>query len=99
VPELQRPELGAEETVPPLLAPQAPSTDTSKFAEQLADDPPFSPAQVHVQGPLPETVLAVPKLQSPELGAEETVPPLLAPQAPLTDTDEFAEQLVASPPF
>ena len=70
--------------------------------------PPFVPAHVQVQGPLPETADAVPVLQKLTLGATVKVPPLLLPHAPLTgDADavwvnafittlEFADAMLTS---
>ena len=52
------------------------------FAEQLAVEPPFDPEQLHVHGPLPLTVVAVPALQRLVAGAEVNVPPFDEPHAP-----------------
>ena len=54
------------------------------FAEQSAVVPPYKPEQLHAQGPLPVTDVAAPALQRFAVGAEVNVPPLEAPQAPLT---------------
>ena len=53
------------------------------LAEQLAAEPPLDPVQLHVQGPLPLTAVAVPALQRLVVGAEVNVPPLDEPHAPL----------------
>ncbi|OGA46664.1 MAG: hypothetical protein A3G25_20725 [Betaproteobacteria bacterium RIFCSPLOWO2_12_FULL_63_13] len=99
-PELHSPALGAEDALAPSLEPQAPLTGTgARLAEQDAVEPPLEPEHDHVHGPEPETELATPELHSPALGAEDTLAPLLGPQAPLTWADEFAEQFVDVPPF
>ena len=54
------------------------------FAEQLAVVPPFNPAQVHAQGPVPVTAEAVPLLHRFVVGAVETVDPSADPHSPLT---------------
>ncbi len=53
-------------------------------ALQLAVVPPFVPAQLHVQGPVPETVDGVPVEQRFVVGADDTVVPFEDPQAPFT---------------
>ena len=53
-------------------------------AEQLGLAPPLAPVQVHVHGPAPLTVVAVPALHRLAVGAELTAVPLALPQAPLT---------------
>ena len=53
-------------------------------AEQLAVVPPFSPAQLQVQGPEPVTALALPVVQRLVLGAAVKVPPWAVPHAPST---------------
>ncbi len=78
---------GLETTVPlPVL-----ETVRAKFvgadivwALQLADVPPFDPAQVQDQGPEPVTELAEPVEQRLEVGAEETFVLLAEPQTPFT---------------
>ncbi len=55
------------------------------FAEQLALVPPLDPVQLHVQGPVPLTVVGVPALQRLVVGAEVKVPPLDEPHAPFTE--------------
>ena len=70
------------------------------FAEQFAVEPPFDPAQVQVQGPLPPTVLALPAVQRLLAGAVVKVPPLAEPHWPLTGgVAMFAEQFAVEPPF
>jgi hypothetical protein len=53
-----------------LEVPQVPFTAAGvRLAEQLAVVPPFEPTQLHVQGPVPLSVEAVPVVQRPEVGA------------------------------
>ena len=54
------------------------------WAEQLAFEPPLLPVQPHDQGPVPDTAVAVPAVQSPLLGAADKRAPLEAPHAPFT---------------
>lgn len=56
--------------------------------------PPVEPAQVHDQGPEPETALLVPELQRFTVGVEVGVLPLAEPQEP----DSGAEQEAVLPP-
>jgi hypothetical protein len=71
-----------------------------RLAEQEALEPPLEPEQDHAHGPEPETELAAPEVHSPEAGAEDTVVPLLAPQAPLIGLSaRLAEQLADTPPL
>jgi hypothetical protein len=67
----------------PLDDPQAPLT-AGKTALQLAVVPPFTPVHDQFHGPLPETAVAVPVVQSPVEGAEVSATPLDDPHAPLT---------------
>ena len=53
-------------------------------AEQLKLVPPLEPPQLHVHGPEPATVDAVPVEQRLAEGADDTVVPLAAPHTPLT---------------
>lgn len=53
-------------------------------ALQEALEPPFVPLQVQDQGPVPDTVLAVPELQRLALGAEGKEPPFADQQVPGT---------------
>src|SRR5512135_13995 len=85
LPALQRLLVGAVVKVPPLDEPHWPLTGgLAIFAEQLAVEPPFDPAQVQVHGPVPLTVLALPALQRLLVGAAVKVPPLDEPHWPLT---------------
>jgi hypothetical protein len=61
VPVTQRSIEGAIARDCPLELPQTPSTFL--FALQFAVVPPFAPRQLHVQGPVPATVVAVPAVQ------------------------------------
>ncbi len=45
----------------------------------------MDPVQLHVQGPVPLTVVGVPALQRLVVGAEVKVPPLDEPHAPFTE--------------
>ena len=54
------------------------------FAEQLAVEPPFDPAQLQVQGPLPVTVLALPAVHRLVVGAVVKTPWLAEPHWPST---------------
>ena len=88
-PALQRFVVGAEATVVPLAEPQEPFTTVAVAvavfdAEQLAVEPPPEPVHDQLHGPEPETLEAEPALQSPEVGADETVVPLAEPQEPFT---------------
>ena len=70
LPALQRPVVGAEAKLWPSDEPHWPLTGgLAMFAEQLAVEPPFDPAQLQVQGPLPVTVLALPAVQRLLVGA------------------------------
>src|SRR5262249_31712452 len=84
VPALQRLDVGADEKALPFADPHAPLTDKDFCAKQLAVAPPFRPAQVHVQGPVPATAEAVPAEQSLVAGAVRTVVPLADPHIPAT---------------
>ncbi len=61
------------------------------FAEQLAVVPPLDPVQLHVQGPVPLTDVAVPALQRLAVGAVVKVPPLDEPHTPFTGVDVVNE--------
>ncbi len=61
------------------------------FAEQLAVVPPLDPVQLHVHGPVPLTVVAVPALQRLVVGAVVKVPPLDEPHTPFTGPDAVKE--------
>ena len=60
--------------------------------------PPLLPLQPQVQGPEPETSVAVPVEQRPEVGTEDKLAPLLDPQVPLTGTPPV-EQAALAPPL
>jgi hypothetical protein len=66
-------------------------------AEQVAVVPPFDPVQLHVHGPAPLTLEALPELQRFKVGADVNVPLLDEPHAPLTC--KLAEQLAFVPPL
>ena len=72
-----------QETVPLPPVTVAVIVKVSMFAEQLAVVPPFDPAQLQFQGPLPVTADAVPVVQRLDDGAMVTVVPLAMPQEPL----------------
>ena len=87
VPHAVRPLSDAE--VPDVQAPAVPeqaplTTATSNGAEHDAVLPPPEPAQVHVQGPEPETADAVPAEHNPLEGADVLATPLAAPHEPFT---------------
>jgi hypothetical protein len=86
VPVSQRSAAGALATVVPLAAPHAPSTATGLLLLALHDEfVPLVPlpSQLQVQGPLPDTAVAVPVVHRPVVGALATVVPLAAPHTPL----------------
>jgi len=66
VPTEQRLVVGAEPIYVPLEEPQTPSTDL--LAVQVGVVPPYTPAQVQVQGPEPDTEDAVPDEQKLAVG-------------------------------
>jgi hypothetical protein len=69
-------------------------------AWQEAVVPPLLPAHVHVHGPLPVTVEAVPALHRLVVGAVLVVSPFADPHTPLTaEEDSGAEQLAVVPPL
>ena len=77
--------VGAEASVIPLDVPQTPFTGGGKSCPaQEAVVPPFDPAQLQVQGPVPLTEVASPAEQRFMAGAVETVVPLALPHEPLT---------------
>ena len=73
---------GAETAATPLALPHAPLV--TSWAEHTAVEPPLVPAQFHVQGPLPETLEAVPAEHKLLVGVEVRSAPLALPQAPFT---------------
>ena len=68
----------------------------ASLSEHEAVAPPLPPAQVHDQGPLPLTFVAVPALQRLAVGAALTVPPFALPHAPFVSSR--AEQVAVAPP-
>jgi hypothetical protein len=70
-------------------------------AAQVAVVPPFDPAQVQFQGPLPVTVDGVPALQSLLVGAVLVMTPFAAPHWPFTGGADArgAEQTAVVPPL
>jgi len=97
VPDEQRLEDGADVTPTPFADPHTPFCISG--AEQDAFVPPFAPLQFHVQGPVPETAVAVPDEQRLELGALMVPTVSALPQVPLTAQSGFAfEQLAFEPP-
>jgi len=81
-------ELPASKLAPPKLSADTVCPPLWILAEQLAVVPPLDPVQLHVQGPLPLTVVAVPALQRLVVGAEVNVPPFEEPQEPFTAVAE-----------
>lgn len=79
-PAEHNPEVGVVAENVPCAGPHAPLTD--RLAEQLALVPPLMPLQFQLNGPVPETVVAVPVLQRPDVGATYTFDPLEGPQVP-----------------
>jgi len=85
IPAPQRLVEGVEVKVPPLAEPHWPLTGViARFAEQLAVEPSFKPAQLQVQGPVPVTSLGVPWLQRLVVGADVKIPPFAEPHCPFT---------------
>jgi hypothetical protein len=107
VPVEQKPVVGAVATVVPFAGPHTPLVATGAgvvfAAEHEALPPPFDPAQVQCQGPVPLRAEAVPAEQRPVVGAVTTVVPLAAPQTPLTGgrgtSDKGAWQKALRPPL
>ena len=76
VPVVHKLVVGALAIVVPLAAPHAPSTTGAlSLAPQAAVVPSLLPSQLQLQGPLPETAVAVPVLHKPVVGALATVVP------------------------
>ncbi len=72
----------------------------SSWAAQLAAEPPFEPAQLQFQGPVPLTAEAAPALQRPVVGTLVRSAPFDVPQLPLTAAGRSgAEQLAVVPPL
>ena len=55
-----------------------------RFEEQLASEPPLLPRHVHVYGPLPLTLVALPELHRLLVGALVVLSPAAEPQDPFT---------------
>jgi hypothetical protein len=68
----------------PLVPAEGVTVQVWMFAEQLAVEPPFKPAQFQVHGPVPPTALAVPDVHRLVVGAAVKVPLLAEPHWPLT---------------
>ena len=64
-----------------------PVPDPDRDAEQLALAPPLEPAQLHVHGPEPVTVDAVPVEQRLVDGADDACVPFADPHTPLTGVE------------
>jgi hypothetical protein len=89
-PAVQRPAVGAIVTATPFAEPQAPLTGveaTCSGALHEEFDPPLLPLHAQAQGPTPVTVVAVPAVQRPVVGAVVTATPFAEPQAPLTGVE------------
>jgi hypothetical protein len=100
VPALQRPAVGAVETATPFAEPQTPLTAVGcSGALHEAFVPPLLPLHVQFQGPAPVTVVAVPAVQRPVVGAVLTATPFAGPQTPLTPDATGALQDALAPPL
>ena len=101
VPRLQSPVVGALLTALPMAGPHEPFTaEEAAGAEQLAAVPPLLPAQDQFHGPLPVSAEAVPRLQSPVVGALLTALLAAVPHEPFTAEEATgAEQLAGVPPL
>jgi hypothetical protein len=74
-------------------------TGTPPVAQE-SSVPPYCPEQDQVQGPEPETVEAIPRVQRLVVGIEERFCPSEVPQTPLIGVfDLLAEQLAVAPPL
>ena len=92
---MQRLTVGTTGNIPFLDNPHEPLA--AFVALQLAATPPFDPLQVHVQGPVPVTVEAVPIEQRLVVGIDVLLVPFEIPQTPLII--KLALQLADDPPF
>ncbi len=97
---------GVPEVQEPAVEPQAPSTFSSccsREAEQESFSPSLLPVHVHVHGPWPLTLDAVPDEHRPLVGFEVRLAPSAEPQAPSIDVvlsvSESAEQEASEPPL
>jgi hypothetical protein len=98
VPTLQSAVVGGRLLAVPFAAPHCPFTPEERSeAEQLAVEPPWVPAQLHDQGPVPATDEAVPAEHNPVVGALETDALFDTPQVPLTL--RLARPETVLPPF
>jgi hypothetical protein len=86
VPAVQRFPVGAVETATPFAEPQTPLTGEALCSGALHEEfvPPLLPLHVQAQGPAPVTVVAMPAVQRPAVGAIVTATPFAEPQTPLT---------------
>jgi hypothetical protein len=100
VPALQNPLVGAVLVMTPFAGPHWPFTGGAE-APQIAVLPPFDPAQVQLQGPLPVTVDGVPALQNPLVGAVLVMTPFAGPHWPFSGGAEAsgAPQIAVLPPL
>jgi len=98
---LQNPLVGATVVATPLALPHWPLTGPGlSGAEQEALVPPLAPAQVQLQGPLPDTDDGEPTPHSPLVGAVVVATPLALPHWPLTAPGlTGAEQEALVPPL
>ena len=101
VPLLHRPVVGFAACGVWDAGPHTPfTTVTARSAWHDAVVPPFDPAQLHVQGPVPRTFEAVPAEHKLAVGTVETVVPLALPHAPLTGAGVLlAEHCAVVPPL
>jgi hypothetical protein len=102
MPAVQRPAVGAIVTATPFAEPQAPLTGveaTCSGALHEAYDPPLLPLHVQAQGPAPITVVAVPAVQRPVVGAVVAATPFAEPQAPLTVVGPTCGTPITPSPF
>ena len=97
VPDEQRLDDGVEVAPTPFADPHTPFCISG--AEHDALVPPLAPLQFHVQGPVPDTAVAVPDEQRLELGALIVPVPFAEPHVPFTAQSGLAfEQLAFDPP-
>jgi hypothetical protein len=92
----QRAEVGDEDAVDPFDRPHTPLTPL-RAAVHCAAVPPFDPAQVHVQGPLPLTAGVLPSPHRFVFGAEDIDVPPAEPQAPLPVLNEHCAAVPSDP--
>ena len=70
-----------------------------RFDEQLASEPPLLPRHVHVYGPLPLTLVALPALHRLLVGAPVVFPPAAEPQDPFTTGAHVAPDCCVHEPW